>query len=368
MRRKPTNSKSAALQSVRRKGSVVVLTAVLLVPLLAIVACAVDYGYLLKKRADLQRAADAAVLAAARDLVPADDGTQDLATVRDALRQYAASNISEVANFTVLDSDIEIGRYDPATIYSNFTILNSGTFDTVRVTLRRDSQANSRVSLFFARIFGINDANVSVMATAVLPKASFLKPGAGVLPFSIPKSEWDAASTGDAWSVFSDGHIEDDLGDTIPGNFGTLDLGDSSNSTADMRDQMLNGLRQHDLDGLYAEGRIAQDTHIDGNEAFYSNSDTGLSSGMKSAIQAIHGEKRLIPVYDSVSGTGNNAEFHVVGWAACEVVTSGWAGSKNTFVTIKKSYTYDGYLTVAEDLSDTTDTIEGAFATPVLVQ
>lgn len=256
MSEKLPSKNSATTRRARRKGVVAVLTAVLMVPLLGIVACAVGYGYLLKKRADLQRAADAAALAAVRDLVPDDNGNQDLALVKTTLRAYAAANVEDVTNFSVLDADIEIGRYDPATIYTNFTMLNTGTFDTVRVTLRRDSTANSGVSLFFASIFGINDSDVSVTATAVLPPARMITPGVGVLPYSIPEAVWDAANPGDEWSVYGS-KMEDDFGNNIPGNFGTLDIGGSNNSTSDLRDQILNGLRQTDLDELYSDTVVA---------------------------------------------------------------------------------------------------------------
>ncbi len=368
MQRNLTTKQITKTQSAKRKGAIAVFTAVLMVPLLGMVAFSVDYGYLLKKRADLQRAADAAALAAVRDLVPDSNGNQDLTKVRATVRQYADLNISEVVDFTVLDSDIEIGRYDPMNVYDNFTILNWGTFDTVRVTLRYDTQANSPVSLFFASIFGINDSNVNATATAVLQKASILTPGVGVLPFSIPKDEWDMTDPGDIWSVYGDGRLEDDIGGTIPGNWGTCDIGSSTNSTSDMRDQILDGLRQKDLDALYADSRIPSNTEIDSTQNLYLNGDPGLSSGMKSAVEAIHGKTKLIPIYDSVAGAGSNVEFHVVGWAVCEIVDSHWGGSKNTYVQIKKSYTYDALLKPQTDLSITTEVIDGAFTSAVLVQ
>ena len=132
-----------------RKGAIAVFTAVLMVPLLGMVAFTVDYGYLLKKRADLQRAADAAVLAAVRDLLPDADGYQDLVKVHARVREYVVYNLKDIPDFVVLDSDIEIGRYDPSSVYDDFTILDWGTFDTVRVTLRFDQSANSPVSLFW---------------------------------------------------------------------------------------------------------------------------------------------------------------------------------------------------------------------------
>ena len=103
-----------------RSGAVAVLLALLMVPMLVMVAFSVDYGYLLRVECDLQRCADAAALACVQDLVPDATGTQDLDAVRGALRNYVTANSDQ--SFQVLDADIEIGRYDPATIYTNVTL------------------------------------------------------------------------------------------------------------------------------------------------------------------------------------------------------------------------------------------------------
>ncbi|MFH1301302.1 MAG: pilus assembly protein TadG-related protein [Planctomycetota bacterium] len=352
----------------KRKGSIAIFAAVMLVPLLGMVAFTVDYGYLLKKRADLQRAADAAALAAVRDLVPDADGYQDLAKVRARVREYAAINIPEVANFQVLDADIKIGRYDPASVYSSFTILDWGTFDTVRVTLRFDTQANSPVSLYFARVLGINESDLNATATAVLQKASFLTAGVGVMPFTIPKAEWDNADLGDVWSIYADGHLEDNIGANIPGNWGTCDIGRDINSTSDMRDQIMNGLRQEDLNALNAAGRIPSPDYIDSSVSLSLNGDPGFSAGLKLAVDQVHGLTKLIPIYDSTANNGGVVEFHVVGWAVCEVIDSHWCGTNNSYLRIKKSFTYDSFLKPQTDLSASTGVIEGAYSASALVQ
>jgi Flp pilus assembly protein TadG len=361
--------KQTIVQKPRRRGVIVVFAALLMIPLLGLVALAVDYGYLCVVKTDLQRSADAAALAAVRDLVPNSNGVQDLDAVKATLRQYAAANVTNSSGFTVLDSDIEIGRYDPATVYTNFTILSTGTFDTVRVTLRRDTQANSPVSLFFARLLGFNTSNVSATATAVLQKASILEAGTEILPFSIQDGVWTSQSMGDQWSIYGDGRILDSLGGSIPGNWGTLDIGAGNNSTADLSDQILNGLRQSDLDALYNDGRIPSSSEIDSTDPWFANADTGLSAGIKNAIEQVHGLTRLVPIYDTVSGSGgNNVEFHIVSWGVVKVVGSGWNGSSNSYVTIQKSYTYDQNLRPQPDLSNTTGVIEGAYTSPVLVR
>ncbi len=369
MRRKHTGEKTTSSQKVKRKGVIAVLAALLMIALLGMAAFAIDYGYLVTRRAHLQRAADAAALAAVRDLVPDNNGSYDLAKVRATVREYAASNVSDVSDFKVLDSDIEVGRYNPATVYTNFAMVKSGTHDTIRVTLRRDNQANSPVSLFFARVLGIKDANVNATATAIMQKASNLIPGTGILPFAIPQDRWNALKAGEELNVYGDGKLKDASGTTIPGNWGTVDIGDSNNTTSDLRDQIEKGLRQKDLDALYKDGRIPSKDNIDGTKSFYANGDPGLSSGMKSAVEAIHGQTRLLPIYDSVTGQGNNTEFRIVGWAVCEVVDSYWGGSQNTYVKIQKqSFTYDTFLKPQPDLSKTAQVIDGAFTSPVLVQ
>ena len=357
------------LSKERRLGAIAPLAAVLLIPLLGLVAFAIDYGYLLMVRADLQRSADAAALACVVDLLPDENDNQDLDAVRSRAREYAALNMDDVA-FSVPDGDIEMGRYDTTTVYSSVDLLDAGTYDTVRVTLRRDSQANSPVSLFLAPLIGVDTADVSVSATAVMQKGYMLEPGADILPFAVPQAAWDAQDIGDEWSIYGDSKLEDEFGNTIPGNWGTVDIGATNNSTADLRDQINQGLRQSDLDALYADGRISTDEFIDGSEPAWMQADTGLSSGIKSAVIAAHGTTRLVPIYDSFGGSfnGNNLEFHIVKWDVVTLVTSNWQGSKNTYVTVMKSYSYDGHLRPNPDLSSTDDSIEGAFTVPALVE
>ena len=351
------------------RGVIAVLTALMILILAGMVAFAVDYGYLLKVRTDMQRAADAAALAAVQDLIPAADGTQDLARARATARDFAERNLGD-PSFRIADADIEIGRFDPGTVYSNVTLLNSGTLDAVRVTLRRDGAINPRVSLFFARALGQQTAPAMASATAVLQKAEVMVPGADVLPFATPADVWDGLADGANWTAYGDGRLGDGAGHIVPGNWGTLDIGPVDNSTSDLVDQILNGLRQEDLNALYADGRIGQDTCIDSSEQAWMNGDPGLSVGIKSAVIAAHGQTRLIPIYDQLGGalTGGNVDFRVVRWGAVTVIGSEWKGAVNTRVTLRKDYLFSGELRPKGDLSGTTSYVEGAYTSPVLVQ
>ncbi len=351
-----------------RRGAVAAFVALLLIPMLALVALAVDYGYILVVRTDLQRAADHAALAAVQELIPAADGTQDEQAARDKVREFSRYNTGD-ANFSVRDADIEIGRYNPTNVYNNFQILQNGTYDTVRVTLRRDDVSNSPVSLFFARIIGITESQITASATAVLQKGSYLPPGADVLPFAVPQHSWDTQGAGDSWSIYGDGRLEDDTGAAVPGNWGTLDIGSASNSTSELADQIRNGLTQADLTALHSTGTISSDEHIDAGQTISLNADTGLSSGLRYAVTDSHGTTKVVPIFDTVSDDGgNNVMFEVVGWGVVEVVDSHWAGARNTRIEIRKSFMYDGDLKAQPDLGSTTGVIDGAFTSPVLVQ
>jgi len=353
----------------RRPGVIVVLAAVMMATLVGLVAFAVDYGYLLKIRTDLQRSADAASLAAVRDLIRKTDGTQELVQVRETVRTYAQNNLED-PSFQVASGDIEIGRYDPQTIYSGIVLLDTGTFDTVRVTLRRDGQTNPSVPLFFARLLGRDQSSVVASATAVLQKAEGIGPGSAVLPFATPKPLWDSLEPGDTWSAYGDGRLKDQYGDNVPGNWGTLDIGPTSNSTDALNDQIQKGLKQSDLDALHQDGRIPQDGYIDSAVPAWMQGDTGLSSGLKQSVQNVYGQVKLLPIYDQLGGnlTGNNVEYHVIGWGVVTVIDSEWKGEVNTRVTVKKSHTFQGYLRPTGSLSSGEGYIDGAYTSPVLVE
>jgi len=364
----------------QRRGAIAVLAALLMTFLIGMVAFAIDYGYLVKVRTDLQRAADAAALAAVQDLVPAANGWQDLCRTRATALAYAQRNLNDTS-FRIADTDLEIGWFDPETIYSHVTLFtvatsatgwpsSTGTLDAVRVTLRRDGESNPLVPLFFARVLGSRQCDVVASATAVLQKAEIMVPGADVLPFATPVDLWNSLHEGQMWTGYADGRLKDSLGRIVPGNWGTLDIGPVDNSTSALCEQIRNGLSQSDIDSLSAQNRITDNSQITCSEPMWLNGDPGFSEGIKSAVSAIHGQKRLIPLYDQLGGSlsGGNVDFHVVGWGVVTVITSQWRGNINSCVMLQKSHGYFGELRPKGSLSSETAYIDGAYTSPVLVQ
>lgn len=351
-----------------RRGAIAVLAALLVAALVGMVAYSIDHGYLLKVRSDLQKAADASALAAVQDLIRQEDGTQNLEAVRQTVLDYVRDNLSE-ENFQVAVADIEIGRYDPNSIYSGLKLLNTGTFDAVRVTLRRDGVTNSQAPLFFARVFGQDEAAVVASGAAVLQKAQRMGPGAEILPFATPIGLWNSLSPGEQWSAYGDGKLKDQSGSDVPGNWGTLDVGDTGNSSSDLNNQILDGLRQPDLDALQSDGRIPNNQYLDSEVPAWMQGDTGLSSGLKQSVQIVHGQKKLIPIYDQLANpNGSHVDFHVIGWGVVTVIDSEWSGFTNTRVILEKSHWMNGKLRPKGTLGSTGGYIEGAYTSPVLVE
>lgn len=138
-----------------RKGNTMVLVVLSLVVLFGCVAVAVDAGYMYSEKARLQTAADAAAIAGAYKL---EDG-----------------------NTAVINKAKEIA-FDNGVPYANTNVNPNTTAKTVKVTVSRN------VVLFFARLIGFNNANISATATAQKSPPAGVK---GLIPLGIAGNDWN---------------------------------------------------------------------------------------------------------------------------------------------------------------------------------
>jgi Flp pilus assembly protein TadG len=141
----------------RRRGVIVVLTATLLIVLLAMIAFAVDVGFLNLARTQLQAAADAAALAGAAAL-------SDNATVVEA-QKIADANFVAGRSVQLNSSDVVTGAWDANT--RSFTPSTSA-INAVKVTVRTDAASGGPTALFFARVLGLTSVDESASAIASL--------------------------------------------------------------------------------------------------------------------------------------------------------------------------------------------------------
>ena len=134
----------------RRRGAMAVLAAVFLVVLIAMIAFAVDIGYLAVVRTQLQAAADSAALAAA--------GSSNLSQSQmvSVAQQFANANQAAGRAIQLNASDVQFGTWNATS--RTFTP-SSAAATAVKVTVRTDSSDGGASSLFFGRIFGLSSIN-----------------------------------------------------------------------------------------------------------------------------------------------------------------------------------------------------------------
>ncbi len=140
----------------RRRGVVAVQVAVCMVVLLGCAALTIDVGYLYNVRTELQTAADAAALAGVSQL-------PDEAATRTVAQHFASLNHSG-QGIVLAPGDVALGNWDTA--QAAFTA-GGIPVNAVRVVVRRSEANGNPVELFFARVFGRSQTNLSAEAVAL---------------------------------------------------------------------------------------------------------------------------------------------------------------------------------------------------------
>ncbi|MGY2745473.1 pilus assembly protein TadG-related protein [Pseudarthrobacter sp. O4] len=273
------------------RGAISVLVAILMVTLLGFTALAVDVGMLYAERTQLRNGADSAAFAiaqkCARNLNDADCSTTS-ALARDLASSNAGDGKSNISSL-VLDKA-------------------AGTV-TVTAGAQEAGKEPNRVSLFFARVFGLNDAEVTAGASV-----HWGRPVAGPLPFPLAFSICQVKYhvDGDLQQLQSHGDdanpdcMYGPSGAAVPGGFGWL----ASNPG------VCGGLININAgDASNAPG----------------NSYPGVcdSTLLKWAADITAGKDvtALLPVFNKVTGTGAGASYKLVSFAAFKV--KGWKFSGN---------------------------------------
>jgi Flp pilus assembly protein TadG len=156
MIRRLTSAASARLEGDER-GAVLAFVAVGMVVLIGFSALAIDVGRLYVTRAQLQAAADAAALAAVRELPDQD-------AAREAALTLVAGNLGPDANAgqNLVDA-VTFGRWDA----------DAGTFvsggapvDSTRISLARSQATGNPIQTFFAGVLGHSQVDVGVRSVA----------------------------------------------------------------------------------------------------------------------------------------------------------------------------------------------------------
>lgn len=266
----------------REDGQATVMAAVFMVILVGMTGFVVDVGSWFRQQRVSQATVDAAALAAAQKLPFDTNGARDLATT------YANDNGGS-AGMTV-----DIGaRFAPDD----------------QVTVSQTQTGNG----FFSRVLGINTVTVKTRATAVA---------------AVPSQVWGAAPiavnithdmlSGPGCPCFGVPTTIPLGKNGAPGSFTMVNLDNSdSNGTAGastLASWITNGF----------QGYLSLGTYYSDPGAKYN------SSGVQNALASKYGSDLLFPIYDTLTGQGSNAAYHVIGWASFRLTLAQASGSSGT--------------------------------------
>lgn len=352
----------------RRQGAIAVMAAVMMVVVLGMVALAVDTMVLAVAREQLQASCDAAALAGARTL--ATDRRISTSTTSTATEQSAA--LTAAQSFAVVNKvlgeapvvvietaasagsagsgDLVVGylnSVDPASTLDTSSASDL-LFNSVRASLARSSTRGGLIPASFAGVIGIDSygASASATATAQLFTIGGVRTvgstNPNLLPIVLDQTTYDSmisptVTTTDQYSYNpttktvtsgADGVEESKLYPVAsgnPGNWGTIKVGVSNNSTSTLGCQIRNGISSQQM-ANYPNSEIQLSSSTSPPSITFQG-NPGISSGIKDDLESIIGKPVMIPVYDQTGGNGNNAWYRVIAFAPVRLVAVNFRGN-----------------------------------------
>lgn len=362
-----------------QQGNVLVFFAVSLTLFFTFLALSVDIGWIMLTKSELQSAADSAALAGAAQL---SEGNLDLA--RDFSQDFSFYNTAAKENIEVdrnndneIEGGIVVGYLDnPLDLSDSLQTEELSRYNTVQVETRRSAEINGPLQTFLGFFTGLEEVSIRTRAAATLDDRviGFDAPEGGnamILPFAMYYQIWksccdpdynpgpDDCPKGNCPDDFAyrngvvqsgaDGYPEMKLYPNkagtcclpgAPGNFGTVDIGYGNNSTADLKRQIVEGVRPDELAAV--DYLILTDEDGDGVFTKWLEADTGVSDSVKSSLEQIKGEPRCIPLFRNLTGNGNNAQYEICGFAGVRVMDVKMTGKlEDRYVLVQKCVVQD---------------------------
>lgn len=303
------------------QGVTAILTAIVIVVLVAMASFTVDLGFAWVTQNELQNIADAAALAGTRQLgvvyaaLPPSQQNDKNRSLTDDEKAQILGSISTVGSLNyaggmkgiAIDpaTDVQIGTWDFSTKSFTSTLVRP---TAVMVTARRDGNLNGPISTSFANVMGFSSLNVLATATAALGPLGSMPPGAGGLPVGISKKWFDEGhACGDSIKFHPTG--------TLEGCAGWHTFTDGPANASNLR-KVLNGLES---DSYTSPEIIAGQTKLE----FTGGTLASVFDDMKALYDAkkdANGEWDVkIPVFDSDDCSNPSGPITIVGFATATV-------------------------------------------------
>jgi hypothetical protein len=272
---------------------VIVVVAVFAALALALAAFALDLGNAWQEKRRLHTATDAGALAAAHEYANGGDGCASFAGT------YVTQN-EPTATMTSCTSGTGTG--------------GSSGYVTVK--------AKATVNFAFASTFGVSSQDVHSSTTAVYGSPtgmSGLRPMGLCIDSNPLFTAWlnlPHGPTGPSGTIrmFYTKAQPEACGSTAPGNWGMLNFDGGSNSKAKLRDWETNG---------YPGFVPLSPPTVPGDPGAFSNGSAG-------AISTLVNTTFQLPVWDSVSGNGANAQFNIVAFVTVKLIGYQLTGAESS--------------------------------------
>lgn len=354
----------------RRRGGILVLAAVMLVVVIAFAAFTIEYGMITVTQGQLQNAADsashAAMLEYSRSIGPdaeltpnaGEKAARDVAV--EMVSKFRTGNVASTPADPNLDVRFGVRTWSASSKQWVENWNSSGPFNMVEVSPKKIKARHTELPMTFGRLLGVDGHEVqrSSVAAVVAANGFKMKQNAGewlgILPIAVDYGTWQKlveANNGGSTTGFpdnfsyegettvasgSDGvrelNIYPDLNTSLPpGNRGTVDIGSPNNSTNDLKRQIVYGLNSFDL-SFFPNGEL----NCSVEKPLYLNGDPGISAGIENSLKSIIGQTRAIPIFTSVSGPGNNANYTVIKFVGVRILDVNLSGGpKKRFLMIQ---------------------------------
>jgi Flp pilus assembly protein TadG len=358
-----------------RRGAIAVLCALLLVPIIAMLAFAIDTGYMCLTKTELQNAADAAALAGANALQPyfvqynlpgqayqTQIVTNALAAARIAAMKYASANMAGKVAITLRESDIEFGFLDNQ---AGYTSPAPGFPNTVSVTARRDTSANGQLQLFFGGVIGTSRVSLQATARSTMYTGDISglqtngQLNAHVLPVALDMNIWQ--------TFYQTGQSPDGLRHPGPnnawqiqvfpvpkaasGNFSLLAVGAPTNDTPTFRLWIDSGMNPWDIQYVIDQNLVPVSPSLPKQWS----GGPGMTDTLVRNFGDALNRPNLIPLfkpvstnpYQAASDSGNGATSAIVGFA-CVMVSQVDGNGSNLVLSVQpKAFVDNGTSTFA---------------------
>jgi hypothetical protein len=338
-----------------------VIAAALLPAFIGFAALSTDTAVISVARSQMSTAADAAALAGAMQLATENRvrGATSLATEITAANNQAVSLATSnhvLGSAPVVGANtsnqsggqIMVGYLDPTNPYSTLdsSAASTALFNSVQVKILRDATHGGAVPSVFAQLMGFKGTNVTVTSTATAQAYSisgFQAVGslnANLLPIVLDKTTWQSMMAGQSTDQYTynsstntvtsgaDGIYESQLypvSSGSPGNWGTIKVGVSNNSTSTLSAQIQYGITPDEL-ATFPNSTIQLDSTQNPPSITFSG-NPGISAGIKSALESIIGQPVVVPIYDENGGNGNNAWYRVIAFQPARILSVNFQGN-----------------------------------------